>query len=121
MRIFFRNIVLISSLMATLSQPSGAADVSQLLGKWGTEKSANGNAMVFELTPTTISSYGIDSSGKRLGEVTPTRGVSYKDLGDTVAIEFKDGSGITASIKDSKTIVLILPGIGTRQLTRLAR
>ena len=101
--------------------PAAAADPRQLVGKWGGEKAANGNRMVFEFTPTTIASYGIDSTGKRLGDVTPARDVSYKDRGDAIAIEFKDGSGITASIKDAKTIVLNLPGMGTRELTRLAR
>jgi hypothetical protein len=99
---------------------AAAADAKQLIGKWATEKAENGNRMVFEFTPGTIASYGIDASGKRLGDVTPSRPVSYKDAGDKVAIEFPDGSGIMASIKDAKTIVLILPGMGTRELTKLA-
>jgi hypothetical protein len=117
---FLRSILLIA-IFATPLHPAAAADVTQLFGKWAGEKAENGNRLVFEFTPTAIASYGVDSSGKRIGDVTPPRDVSYRDLGDSVSIEFRDGSGIMATIRDAKTIVLILPGTGTRELTRLSR
>jgi hypothetical protein len=116
---FLRSFAIIAGLALPLHF-AAAADVAQLVGKWATEKAENGNRMVFEFTPNTIASYGIDSSGKRLGDVTPSREISYRDLGEKIAIEFPDGSGIFASMKDAKTMTLILPGMGARELTKLA-
>jgi hypothetical protein len=116
---FLRAFAIAFCLTALLLQPATAADPGQLIGKWVTEKAENGNRMVFEFTSNTIASYGIDASGKRLGDVTPPKNVSYSDLGEKIGIEFQDGSGIFASVKDAKSMVLILPGMGARELTRL--
>lgn len=56
--------------------------------------------MVMEFTPTSISFYAIDPSGQRTIEPKP-QDVTYKDLGDTIAINFKGGGGIMAMIKRS--------------------
>jgi len=115
---YFRNFLIALTVVAP--QFAAAADVAQLQGKWATEKAANGNRMVFEFTPDSVATYALDASGKRLGDVAQPKQVRYKDLGETIGVEFQDGSGINAAIKDTKTIVLILPGMGTRELTRLA-
>lgn len=94
-----------------------AGDPAQLFGKW-VEKLSNGAQMVTEFTPTSISFYGVDPSGKP-GTASKPQDVTYRDLGDTIAIEFKGGGGIMALIKDHDSMVLIFPGMGSHPLTRL--
>ena len=74
--------------------------------------------MVMEFTPTSISFYAIDPSGQRTIEPKP-QDVTYKDLGDTIAINFKGGGGIMAMIKDQQSMVLIFPGMGSHPLVRM--
>src|SRR5438132_4916749 len=94
-----------------------AADPSQLLGKW-IEKFQNAARMVTEFTATTISSYPVNKFGEPTKQPQPSE-VSYRDLGNTIGIDFKAGGGIMAMIKDQNNMVLIFPGMGSRPLTRV--
>jgi hypothetical protein len=98
-------------------QAANAADPTQLMGKW-VEQLRNGAAMITEFTPTTISFYAVDPSGKPNTEPKPQE-VTYKDLGQTIAIEFKGGGGVMATITDRQSIVLLFPGMGSHLLTRV--
>jgi hypothetical protein len=98
-------------------QAANAADPTQLIGKW-VEHLRNGAAMITEFTPTTISFYAVDPSGKPSIEPKPQE-VTYKDLGETIAIEFKGGGGLMAMMKDRQSMVLIFPGMGSHSLTRV--
>jgi hypothetical protein len=94
-----------------------AADPTQLIGKW-VEHLRNGAAMITEFTPNTISFYAVDPSGKPNTEPKPQE-VTYKDLGQTIVIEFKGGGGLMAMMKDQQSMVLIFPGMGSHSLTRV--
>ncbi len=94
-----------------------AGDPSLLVGKW-MEKFPNGTGIVTEFTPTTISFYPVDASGKPKAEPKPQE-VTYRDLGQTIAIDFNGGGGIMALIKDHGSMVLMFPGMGSHPLVRM--
>jgi hypothetical protein len=98
-------------------QTANASDPAQLIGKW-VEHLRNGAAMIVEFTPTAISFYAVDPSGKRTSEPKPQE-VTCKDLGETIAIEFKGGGGIMAMMKDQQSMILDFPGVGAHRLTPL--
>jgi hypothetical protein len=113
-----RKVGLIPILFGLLfAQAAHAGDPSELFGKWA-EKFRNGAQMVTEFTPTSISYYPVDASDKP-GTASKPQDVTYRDLGETIAIDFKGGGGIKAMIKDHDSMVLIFPGMGSHTLTRL--
>ena len=112
-----RTYPLIALCSLVFIQTATAADPAQLIGKW-VEHLPNGAAMITEFTPTTISFYAVDPSGKPNTDPKP-QDVTYRDLGETIAIEFKGGGGLMAMMKDQQSIILIFPGMGSRPLTRV--
>ena|SRR6266480_2262935 len=114
MRIQKLGMIIFGLLFA---QVAVAGDPSQLFGKW-MEKLPNGAAMITEFTPTSISFYAVDQSGQPKTESKP-QDVTYRDLGQTVAIDFKGGGGVMAMPKDQQTMILIFPGMGSHTLIRL--
>jgi hypothetical protein len=104
-------------LMLGLSLPA-MADPAQIFGKW-IEEGPNGTEMVTEFTATAVSSYGLDQSGKRVGD-TNRFAVTYKDVGpSTIQVNFQTGGGgILLHIQDKDTIVMEFPGAGTHTMTR---
>jgi hypothetical protein len=93
------------------------ADPSQIFGKW-VELGPNGAEMVTEITATTISSYGLDEAGRRVGKDNKFP-VTYKDLNpSTIQVNFQSGGGILVHIQDKDTIVMDFPGVGTHTMTR---
>jgi hypothetical protein len=112
---------IISSLVAVgLSLTSvlpALASPAQIFGKW-IEEGPNGAEMVTEFTPTTISSYGLDPSGKRVGKANQFS-VTYKDVGgSTIQVNFQTGGGILVHVQDKDTIIMEFPGVGTHTMTR---
>jgi hypothetical protein len=94
-----------------------AADPSQIYGKW-VEQGSNGAELITVFTATTAFTYGLDPSGKRVGEATRFS-VTYKDVGpSTIQANFQKGSSIVLHIEDKNTIEMEIPGDGTRTLTR---
>jgi hypothetical protein len=90
------------------ARAAGATDQSRLIGKW-VENFPSGAKIITEFTPTSIWSYGIDPSGKRTDE-TKRQDVTYRDVGEeTIAIDFKSGGGITATMRDQQSVVLLFP------------
>jgi hypothetical protein len=117
MRWTFKFAAFALSLTLISSRGAGAADINLLFGRW-IEKFENGTGMVTEFTPTTISSVPMDASGNP-AEAPTMMEVSYRDLGDSIAIEFKGGGGLMALVKDRQTMLLIFPGMGSHQFSRL--
>jgi hypothetical protein len=113
-----RMLALVVVALGMLSaDPANAADLAQLVGKW-MEKLPKGGAMVTEFTPTSISFYGVDPNGKPNPGSKP-QDVTDRDLGQTIAIDFKGGGGIMAMMKDQNSMVLIFPGMGSHSLSRM--
>jgi hypothetical protein len=106
--------LLVALLFASVAR---ATEPSQLFGKW-IEKLPSGAQMVTEFMPTSISFYPVDRSGKA-GAKSKPQDVTYRDLGQTIAIDFRGGGGIMAIIKDRDSAVLIFPGMGSHSLTRM--
>jgi hypothetical protein len=96
---------------------SGAASPSQILGKW-VETGPNGTEMVTEFTTRTISSYGLDQSGKRVGD-SKRFPVTYRVI-DASTIEADTGAGdrILLHIRGADMIDMEFPGVGTHTMTR---
>jgi hypothetical protein len=117
MRETFKRAAVALSLMLISSSGADAANIDLLFGRW-IEKFENGTGMVMEFTPTAISSVPMDASGKA-AEPPTVMEVSYRDLGDGIAIEFKGGGGLMAVVKGRQTMLLVFPGMGSHQLSRL--
>jgi hypothetical protein len=129
---FVKGKLLFLCLLAGACALSAGASVAEtanpLIGKW-IEKFANGNAMVTEFTPTTISSTPMDAAGKpqgapRKAEVSYRLVHSGRDLGQEYAIDFKGtngqpGGGILAYLKNSDSVILDFPGLAAHPMTRL--
>ncbi|HUZ71914.1 MAG TPA: hypothetical protein VMU87_02915 [Stellaceae bacterium] len=115
-----KKLVLFALLLAAFcgsASVATASDPNQLIGRW-IERFPNGNGMVAEFTATTISTYGVDATGKRTIPPT-TMKVTYKDLGSSIAVNFVGGGGIMVLVKGPRNIVLDFPGVGAHQLTRI--
>lgn len=99
-----------------LTLPADASP-ARILGKW-VELGPNGTEMVTVFTPTSISSYGLDQSGRRVGKDNRFP-VTYKDVDpSTIQVNFQTGGGILVHIQDKDTIVMEFPGVGTHTMTR---
>jgi hypothetical protein len=99
-------------------QSADAADPTQIIGKWVSHP-PNGATMMVEFTATTFSFHAVDSSGGPKTE-RKTYEVTYKDLGDSIAIEYKDhAGGAMAVMKDRQSATLVFPGSGAFPLSRI--
>jgi hypothetical protein len=108
---------LVFSAFCAWASAAAASDPNQIIGKW-IERFPNGSGMVTEFTATTISSFGVDASGKQ-GAPPQTTKVTYKDLGDSIGVNFAGGGGILVLVKGPNNIVLDFPGMGAHQLMRV--
>src|SRR4051812_42662736 len=99
-----------------LSNAAFAADPNLIIGLW-IQKFPNGNGMVTEFTQKTMSSYSVDALGKQTSP-NNTADVAYRDLGDTIAIDFQKGGGAIVLVKTENSIMLDFPGQGAFPLTR---
>jgi hypothetical protein len=94
-----------------------AASPGQIFGKW-VETGPNGTEMITEFTGTTISSYGLDQFGKRIGN-TSRFAVTYKDIDpSTIQVDTSAGDKILLHIRDADMIDMEFPGVGTHTMTR---
>jgi hypothetical protein len=94
-----------------------AADPSRIFGKW-VEQGPNGTEMIAEFTPTTISSYGINQAGQRVGEGRRFP-ATYRDLNSsTIEVDVRTGDKVILHIRDADTIDMEFPGVGTHTMTR---
>ena len=71
-------------------------------------------------TPTTTSSFQIDALGKPMAS-SQAIPVTCRDLGDSIGADFARGDGILVIVRGPNTIVIDVPGVGTRQLVRMAQ
>jgi hypothetical protein len=93
------------------------ANPAQIYGRW-VEEGSNGAEMVTEFTARSISSYGLDPSGNRVGKDNRSP-VTYKDVDpSTVQVNFQTGGGLLVHIQDKDTITVDFPGMGSRMMTR---
>src|SRR5271168_3989598 len=93
-----------------------AADPARIFGKW-VETGPNGTEMVTEFNARTILSYGLDQSGRRVGDNNRFP-VTYKDLdSSTVEVDTRTGDRILLHIRDANLIDMEFPGVGTHTLT----
>jgi hypothetical protein len=108
-----------AAVVLTLCASARAADPASLYGKW-IEKFANGNGMVTEFTPATLSYYPVDAAG-RATEAARQNEVTYVDLDkETVRINLQGGGAVSVRLKDAQNIVLDYGGAGIHRLVRLA-
>jgi hypothetical protein len=111
-----RTIILGLGVIGLAAVPA-AANPAQVFGKW-VEAGPNGTEMVTEFTPTTAWSYGLDESGKRIGN-NARFPVTYKELNpSTIEVDSRAGDKILLHIHDPNTIDMEFPGVGTHTLTR---
>jgi len=99
------------------TQAAMASDPAQIFGKW-VQKLKNGASMIIEFTPTTISFYAVDQSGNQKSQPNMQE-ITYRDLGESISIDFKGGGGIMAIVKDQQTVVIDFPGLTAFEVTRL--
>lgn len=117
MKPFRRFIFFILALLA-LATPALAFEIEDLYGKW-LEKHSKGG-MVTEFTPTTISFYPVDPSGKPLASASAPAAITYRHQGETIGIDFGPGQGgLLVLAQDHDTIMLDFPGVTARRLTRV--
>jgi hypothetical protein len=111
--------VLASLVGLIVAQQAEAADPTQLIGTWAAHV-PNGATMMTEFTATTFSFYALDPSGKPTAEPKRTYEVTYKDLGDSIAIEFKEhAGGAMVVVKSQDTATLVFPGSATFPMSRI--
>jgi hypothetical protein len=94
-----------------------ASSPKMIFGKW-LSQGVDGAAMVTEFSPTTMSFYNVDVSGKH---TTPDQSaaVTYSEGGsDTVLINFQGGGGAIVDVVSSTKITLEIPGAAAMQLTK---
>ena len=115
-----RRGIIVSLVAVGLSLTSALpalANPAQIFGKW-VEQGPNGTEMIAEFTPTTISSYGINQSGQRVGEGKRFP-ATYKDIDrSTIEVDVRTGDKIILHIRDADTIDMEFPGVGTHTMTR---
>ena len=105
-----------AGLALGLTGPAGASP-AQIFGKW-VEQGPNNTEMVAEFTPTTISSYGINQSGQRVGDGKRFP-ATYKDIDrSTIEVDVRTGDKVILHIRDADTIDMEFPGVGTHTMTR---
>lgn len=100
-----------------LAGQSRAADPSLLIGKW-IEKLPDGAGAVTEFTATTMATYGVDTAGAPTGKPKIVD-VTYRNLGESIAITVVGGDGLLAVVRNQNAIVLEFPGAGGHQLKRM--
>ena len=94
-----------------------AADPARIFGRW-VETGPNGTEMVTEFNARTILSYGLNQSGKRVGDGSRFP-VTYKDLDpSTIEVDTRAGDKILLHLRDTNMIDMEFPGVGTHTLTR---
>jgi hypothetical protein len=120
--ITMKRLTVVALALATLfamMTASSAADPSLVYGKW-IEKFANGNGIVTEYAPSSIVSYQVDPSGKRLATIMQNDNVSYKDLdGNLVGVYFQRQAAMILHVKDAQNMLMEFPSVGVHSLTRL--
>ena len=93
------------------------ANPSQIFGKW-IEQGPNGTEMVAEFTPTTITSYGLNESGQRVGEGKRFR-ATYKNIdASTIEVDISTGDRVILHLHDTDSLDMEFPGVGTHTMTR---
>ncbi len=112
-----RTTLTIVAISALLSNFCMAEDVNNILGKW-IERFPNGNGMVTEFTANTISFYPVDEHNTPQQKPS-SMAVTYKDLGETIGVNFQGGGGVIILPKDMDNIALDFPGVSARFLTRM--
>lgn len=110
-----RPILPIFAAALALAGPAAAADPKAILGAW-VEQLPSGGGIVTVFTDSTISSYGVNAAGERIS-APMTMTVSYRDLGKTVGVDFKDGGGLLVAIQSPSAITLNFPDAGSHNLT----
>jgi hypothetical protein len=114
----FRTSLAVAGVMFCVTGAAVAADPGLLSGSW-VERLPNGASMVTEFASSTIYSYALDPSGKRLPAGNKMN-VTYRDLDrSSIGIDFQGGGGFMVIVKDPQTIILDFPGVGVHQLTKL--
>ena len=99
-----------------LSLPA-MADPAQIFGKW-VEMGPNCTEMVTEFNAKTISSYGLDQFGQRVGN-TNRFPVTYKDIDpSTIEADTATGDKILLHIRSADTIDMEFPGVGMHMMSR---
>ena len=115
-----RRAIVLSLVAVGLSLTSALpvlANPTQIFGKW-VEQGPNGTEMVTEFNATTISSYGLDQFGQRVGNSNRFP-VTYKELNaSTIEVDTAAGDKIILHIRNTDAIDMEFPGVGTHALTR---
>ncbi len=112
------HLIFQAVVLSALTMSANAAEPDAIFGRW-IEKFPNGNGLVTEFSASQMVSYGVDYFGRR-GRNVGQYYVTYKNLGpSTVSVEFQGGGGVMLAIKDSKTIMMDLPGMGAHLLKRM--
>jgi hypothetical protein len=109
-----RATALIAIALLTLPGAASAADPKMLYGSW-IEHLPDGGGMVTTFTETTISEVGVNAAGSPI--TTPmTLQVSYRDLGPSIGVDFKDGGGLLVAVRGPAAITLAFPDAGAHDL-----
>jgi len=111
-----RTSALLLTLIAglALAGPACAADPKVIYGTW-IERLPDGGGMVTAFTETTISEYGVNAAGQPV--TTPmTMAVSYRDLGPSIGVDFKEGGGLLVAVRGPADITLDFPDAATHDL-----
>jgi len=113
-----RRVIVLGTAFVGLSLTFPAtANPSQIFGKW-VEQGPNGTEMIAEFTPTTISSYGLNEAGQRVGDGKRFP-ATYKDINPTtIEVDVRTGDKVILHIRDADTIEMEFPGVGTHTMTR---
>jgi hypothetical protein len=97
-----------------LAAPARAADPKTIMGYW-IEQLPGGGGMVTVFTPGAITAFGVNAANERIS--TPiSQAVSYRDLGQTIGVDFAEGGGLLVAVHGPTSITLDFPDAAPHDL-----